>query len=152
VSAVDCRRASDDDVAHLASLRYTWRVEERGERGLEATEFESQLREWMHRHRDSHLGYLAIEEEVAVGCAWLCVIDRIPGPGTFIRRSGALQSVYVRPARRSVGVGSALVRFVVSEARAMKLDYLGVHPSEQSFTFYRRLGFDAADRALELRF
>jgi GNAT superfamily N-acetyltransferase len=106
----------------------------------------------MHRHRDTHLGYLAMEEEVAVGCAWLCVIDRIPGPGTFIRRSGALQSVYVRPARRNAGVGSELVGFVVSEARAMELDYLGVHPSERSFDFYRRLGFDAADRALELRF
>jgi GNAT superfamily N-acetyltransferase len=133
-------------------LRYVWRVEERGERGLGAAQFETQLGEWLHRHRDTHLGYLAMEEEVAVGCAWLCVIDRIPGPGTFIRRSGALQSVYVTPTRRNAGVGSSLVRFVVSEARAMTLDYLGVHPSERSFTFYRRLGFDGADRALELRF
>ncbi len=152
MSLVQCRRASDDDVGELASLRYTWRVEERGERGLRATEFESQLRAWMHRHRDTHLGYLAIHEEVAVGCAWLCVIDRIPGPGTFVRRAGALQSVYVRPSQRNAGVGAELVRFVVSEARAMKLDYLGVHPSERSFTFYRRLGFDPAERALELRF
>jgi hypothetical protein len=41
---------------------------------------------------------------------------------------------------------------MVSEARAMNLDYLSVHPSERSFAFYRRLGFDAGDRALELRF
>jgi GNAT superfamily N-acetyltransferase len=152
VSDFHCRRASDDDVGDLASLRYTWLAEEKGERGLDGREFEAQLREWMHHHRDTHLGYLAIEEKVAVGCAWLCVIDRIPGPGTFIRRSGALQSVYVPPARRNAGVGSELVRFVVGEARAMTLDYLGVHPSEQSFTFYRRLGFEGADRALELRF
>jgi GNAT superfamily N-acetyltransferase len=152
VSVLDCRRASDDDVADLASLRYAWRVEERGERGLGPREFEAQLREWMSRHRDTHLGYLATDDEVAIGCAWLCIIDRIPGPGTFVRRAGALQSVYVRPSGRNAGVGSELVRFVVSEARAMELDYVGVHPSEQSFTFYRRLGFDAADRALELRF
>ena len=88
MSALDCHRASDDDVARLASLRYTWRVEERGERGLGATEFESQLREWMHRHRDSHLGYLAVEEDVAVGCAWLCVVDRIP----VLARSSAVQA------------------------------------------------------------
>jgi GNAT superfamily N-acetyltransferase len=152
VSVLTCRRASEDDVGDLARLRYTWRVEERDERGLEAQEFESQLREWMQVHRETHLGYLAVDEEVAVGCAWLCVIDRIPGPGTFIRRSGALQSVYVSPSRRDAGVGSELVRFIVSEARAMKLDYLSVHPSERSFAFYRRLDFDTADRALELRF
>jgi GNAT superfamily N-acetyltransferase len=152
VTALKCRRATDHDVGELANLRYTWRAEERGERGLEATEFESLLREWMRRHHETHLGYLATHDDIAVGCAWLCVIDRIPGPGTFIRRSGALQSVYVRPAQRNAGVGSELVRFVVSEARAMKLDYLSVHPSERSFAFYRRVGFDVADRALELRF
>jgi GNAT superfamily N-acetyltransferase len=152
VTAVQCHRADEHDVEDLAGLRYTWRVEERGERGLESREFASQLQEWMHRHRETHLGYLATHENVAVGCAWLCIIDRIPGPGQFVRRSGALQSVYVSPARRSAGVGSELVRYVVTDARAMKLDYLGVHPSERSFDFYRRLGFDAADRALELRF
>lgn len=136
----------------LARLRYAWRVEERDERGLGAREFESQLRAWLRLHRDTHRGYLATHEDIAVGCAWLCVIDRIPGPGAFVRRSGALQSVYVRPTHRNVGVGTELVRFVVSEARDMKLDYLGVHPSERSFAFYRRLGFVAADGALELRF
>jgi GNAT superfamily N-acetyltransferase len=152
VTAIQYRCADDNDIGDLASLRYTWRVEERGERGLEAREFESRLREWTQLHRDTHRGYLATEDDVAVGCAWLCVVDRIPGPGTFIRRSGALQSVYVVPAQRNAGIGSELVGFVVKEARAMKLDYLGVHPSERSFSFYRRLGFDAAGRALELRF
>lgn len=151
MSDLQCRPTNDRDIGDLAELRYTWRVDERGERGLDASEYQSQLREWMHRHRETHFSYLALHDDVAVGCAWLCVIDRIPGPGTFIRRSGALQSVYVRPAKRNAGVGSELVRFVVEEARAMNLDYLGVHPSERSFTFYRRLGFDAADRALELR-
>ena len=152
MTLIQCRRADAKDVGDLASLRYTWRVEERGERGLESSEFESQLREWMSRHRETHLGYLATRDDVPVGCAWLCIIDRVPGPGTFIRRAGALQSVYVRPAQRNVGIGSELVRFVLGEAGSMKLDYLGVHPSERSFAFYRRLGFTAAGRALELRF
>jgi hypothetical protein len=34
----------------------------------------------------------------------------------------------------------------------MGLDYVMVHPSTQSFEFYRRAGFAAAQRALELRF
>jgi GNAT superfamily N-acetyltransferase len=145
------RRAASDDVRDLATLRYSWRVDELGEQGLDAEEFESQMRGWMNRHRDTHLGYLAAQNDVAVGCGWLCVTDRIPSPSTFVRRAGVLQSIYVRPAQRNVGVGSDLVRLIIEEARAMDLDYLSVHPSEASVTFYRRLGFDDPDRTLELR-
>lgn len=151
MSETKFRRAGPGDVEGLAKLRYSWRVDELGEQGLDAGEFESQMRGWMERHRDTHLGYLATQDAVAVGCAWLCVIDRIPGPAKFVRRAGVLQSVFVRPARRNVGVGSDLVRLVIEEARAMDLDYLSVHPSERSATFYQRLGFDNPDRTLELR-
>jgi GNAT superfamily N-acetyltransferase len=153
VSDVRCRRAvGDDDHRDLARLLYRWRVEENGEQGLGAKEFETEVLEWMHQHRDTHLGYLARYENVVVGCAWLCVIDRIPSPASFIRRAGALQSVYVSSTHRDTGIGTELIALVVNEARAMGLSYLGVHPTERSFPFYRRLGFDTADRALELRF
>jgi N-acetylglutamate synthase-like GNAT family acetyltransferase len=58
----------------------------------------------------------------------------------------------VEPASRNAGVGSDLVSVVLEDARAMGLDYVMVHPSTQSFDFYRRAGFAAAQRALELRF
>jgi GNAT superfamily N-acetyltransferase len=145
------RRAGSGDVGDIATLRYSWRVDEMGEHGLEVGEFESQMRGWIERHRDTHLGYLATQDTVAVGCAWLCVIDRVPAPAKFVRRAGVVQSVFVRPAQRNVGVGSDLVRLIINEARAMDLDYLSVHPSERSVTFYQRLGFDNPDRTLELR-
>jgi hypothetical protein len=37
------RRAASDDVRDLATLRYSWRVDELGEQGLDAEEFESQI-------------------------------------------------------------------------------------------------------------
>jgi GNAT superfamily N-acetyltransferase len=152
MSETKCRRAGPDDVEDLIQLRYSWRTDELGEQGLDAEEFESQMRGWIERHRDTHLGYLATQDAVAVGCAWLCVTDRIPSPAQFVRRAGVLQSVYVRQPQRNVGVGSDLVRLVIEEARAMDLDYLSVHPSEASATFYERLGFADPDRTLELRF
>ena len=63
-----------------------------------------------------------------------------------------LQSVYVEPASRNHGVGRVLVTQLLEDARTMGLDYLLVHPSAGSNSFYRRLGFTDADRALELRF
>jgi GNAT superfamily N-acetyltransferase len=151
VSETTFRRAGPDDVDDLIELRYSWRVDELGEEGLDAEEFTTQMRGWIERHRDTHLGYLARRDDGGVACAWLCVTDRIPSPATFVRRAGVLQSVYVRPAQRNVGVGSELVRLIIEEARAMDLDYLSVHPTEASVTFYQRLGFDDPDRTLELR-
>ncbi len=144
--------ADESDFAHLAALRYRWRAEEEGERGAGEAEFEARFRLWYEAHRATHLGYLAMSEETAIGCAWLFIVDRIPGPKKFIRRAGILQSVYVEPPRRNSGVGAGLLRRLINDAKERELDYLMVHPSPASFSFYRRLGFAESGRVLELRF
>jgi ribosomal protein S18 acetylase RimI-like enzyme len=145
-------RADESNLSDLAALRYQWRTEELGERGLSPAEFETRFSEWLARHRESHRGYMATIAGVSVGCAWLVIVDRVPGPARFDRRGGMLQSVYVSPEYRNGGVGADLVDLLIGDAREMGLDYLIVHPSERSFPFYRRLGFAAAEKALELRF
>jgi GNAT superfamily N-acetyltransferase len=146
------RRAAEDDVDDLIELRFRWRSEEAGDVAMSAQEFRRQCRAWLDDHRTSHVGYVARANDLPVGCAWLCIIDRIPGPDRFERRGGILQSVYVEPGSRDAGVGSDLVGVMIADARAMGLDYVLVHPSQRSFAFYRRLGFAEAGRALELRF
>jgi GNAT superfamily N-acetyltransferase len=145
-------RTDESNFSDLVALRYQWRTVELGEVGLSPPEFEARFREWYVDHRESHLGYLASVGDVKVGGAWLVIVDRVPGPGSFVRRAGMVQSVYVLPEHRNRGVGSDLMDTLSSEARSMGLDYLIVHPSIESFPFYRRLGFAAADKALELRF
>ena len=144
-------RATDDVLGDVIALRYGWRTEEAGETGMSLEEFQRNSRAWIDDHRSSHLGYVARVGARAVGCAWLCVIDRVPGPGKFLRRGAILQSVYVEPTSRDVGVGSGLLRAMLEDALTMGLDYVMVHPSAASFEFYRRAGFTAAERSLELR-
>jgi GNAT superfamily N-acetyltransferase len=146
------RRANDDDLDDLVALRYRWRTEEAGETGMSLEAFTRATREWSDERRRTHVGYVARVDHQAVGGAWLCVIDRVPGPGRFERRAGILQSVYVEPRSRDAGVGRSLIETVLEDARAMGLDYVIVHPSSRSFPFYRRLGFASAERALEYRF
>ncbi len=145
-------RAGEGDLAQLAALRYEWRIGEAGERGAGAALFEEQFREWYDAHRATHVGYLATLDAAAIGCAWLCTIERVPGPEKLIRRAGILQSVYVVPPQRNRGVGEGLVRRIIEDAKEGELDYLMVHPSTPSFSFYRRLGFVESEKLLELRF
>ena len=145
------RRAGPGDELELAALRWEWRVDERGEHGLARAEFETQFAAWVDDHRDSHLAWLAEDDRGhTAGMAWLAIVDRVPGPGVWLRRAGNVQSVYVRPAERGHGVGAALLEQLVERARDLRLDYLTVHPSERSFSFYRRAGFRAWDGVLEL--
>ena len=95
--------------------------------------------------------FLAHRNGIAIGMAWLALVDRVPGPEYFTRRSAYVQSVYVLPGERSEGVGTALMKAVLDHARHLSLDYVAVHPSERTFALYRRLGFTETDRVLELR-
>jgi GNAT superfamily N-acetyltransferase len=145
-------RAEDADLSDLATLRYRWRTSESGEEGLSLEDYDEQHRDWLVRHRSSHTPYLVAHKGHPVGCGWLVVIDRVPGPGRFIRQGGMIQSVYIVPEFRNQGLGARLMKVIIEDARVAGLDYLMVHPSSKAFDFYRRLGFNAAEKLLELRF
>lgn len=145
------RVASVADADALARLRYLWRAGEGGERGTDLQLFEKEFADWMVEHGDTHVPFLVERQEISIGMAWLVVVDRVPGPQHFIRRSAYIQSVYVIASERSSGVGTLLMAFVLEYAQNLGLDYIAVHPSESSFPLYRRLGFLESDRVLELR-
>ncbi len=152
---VTIRRArlhDDADLEALAQLRWRWRVDDRGESGVSRAEFSRQFAQWCAGHADTHPAFLAERDGVVVGMAWLAIVERIPGPAHFERRSAYVQSVYVAPEAREAGVGSQLVAAVIDEARRRRLDYLAVHPSDVAFGLYRRAGFAETSRVLELDF
>jgi ribosomal protein S18 acetylase RimI-like enzyme len=149
--ALELRRGAESDASALAHLRFTWRSDEGAERGLDRAAFEVSLRDWIEQHRSSHIPFLAFRGALPIGMTWMALVDRIPGPEHFVRRSAYIQSTYVAQPERARGVGTALVRLLVAHARELHLDYLAVHPSERAFDLYRRLGFAETGRVLELR-
>jgi ribosomal protein S18 acetylase RimI-like enzyme len=149
--ALHIKAAALDDVSALATLRYQWRTGERGEEGLSFSAFADEFRLWMEIHSASHVPFLGTEGAEPIAMGWLAIVDRVPGPEYFKRRSGYLQSIYVAEAQRSRGVGTALVEFMLGYARGLDLGYLAVHPSDASFSLYRRFGFTESQQVLELR-
>lgn len=137
------------DVAALALLRYTWCVDEGSESGDPAG-FAAAFGTWWTEHESTHRAWLAERGGEPVGMAWLGLLHRVPGPERFRRVSGNVQSVYVLPTERGAGAGALLVEAVVAHARAERLGYLTVHPSELSYPLYERAGFTASGGVLEL--
>ena len=53
--------------------------------------------------------------------AWLALVDRVPGPEHFTRRSAYVQSVFVISPERSNGIGTSLMEFVLVHARELAI-------------------------------
>jgi GNAT superfamily N-acetyltransferase len=151
LEALHIKVATLDDVSALATLRYQWRAGERGEEGLSFSAFTDAFRLWMEMHSASHVPFLGTEGAEPIAMGWLAIVDRVPGPQHSKRRSGYLQSIYVAEPRRSRGVGTALVEFMLDHARGLGLEYLAVHPSDASFSLYRHFEFTESQQVLELR-
>jgi GNAT superfamily N-acetyltransferase len=144
--------ADEAELAALARLRWEWRVGAGEEPEVDEPAFAAVFAAWLRDHVGSHRAHVAVVHGEIVGMAWLAVVERVPGPSSWPRLSGYVQSTYVTPAHRNAGIGAQIIQAVIADAQANGLDYLAVHPSEPSMDFYARLGFAPYARSLELRF
>jgi len=92
------------------------------------------------------MAWIAEEGGRAVGQSALRLARGLPASP-----SGELLNVYVRTAFRGRGVGSALVRAALEEARALGIKRITLQPTEDSRRIYERAGFKAEGRQMILR-
>jgi GNAT superfamily N-acetyltransferase len=147
------RPATPADVAELARLRYEFRIEL--DPPVEAEEeFVKRCREWMAKQ----LGpsgvwrcWVAESGSVLVGTIWLQMIEKLPNPVGHLGFHGYISSVYVRPALRNGGIGSALMAACLTECQALGIDAVFLWPTAQSRSLYQRHGFVVREDLLERR-
>jgi GNAT superfamily N-acetyltransferase/catechol 2,3-dioxygenase-like lactoylglutathione lyase family enzyme len=144
--------ADATDLAAATALRHRWRSEEGGPVEMTEAEFGDRFPTWLADHRSSHPGWLAHVDGLAVGVGFLAIVDRIPGPDRWDRRSGFIQALYVAPEARGSGTGRAIIDAIAAWSADAGLQYLLVNPSERSEPLYRRAGFTGIDPPLRLRF
>lgn len=110
--------------------------------------FATDLSAWWAAHARSHVVFIARHHAPdVVGMAWLAIVPRVPRPGTTARLSADIQSVFVLPAERGRGVGTALVQAATARALRLGAAHVTVHSSEGAVPLYERLGF-ASSRVL----
>jgi GNAT superfamily N-acetyltransferase len=147
------RRGTAEDAPALARLRWQWRADERNEApgDVDRATFVDFFAGWVVDHLNTHLPYVAEVDGRLAGMAWLMLTDRVPSVTNLDRRFGDVQSVYVVPDLRNLGIGAALMDAVRAEARARELEFVTVHSSERAVPMYERSGFRGGQRWLELR-
>jgi GNAT superfamily N-acetyltransferase len=146
----DIRRAQPPDAPLLAQLRFEFRTSMMAVQETEAAFLERSI-PWMSArlHSDSvWRARIAELDGAACGAVWLQLIEKLPNPGIEPERHGYISSLYVRPAFRGQGLGSALLTTVLLECDGQDVDVAMLWPTPDSRRLYERHGFTVRDDVL----
>jgi GNAT superfamily N-acetyltransferase len=146
---VRIRNAAPEDAPALVALRLAWERSRSAPTDEEAA-YVAVMTTWIAEHRERVIGKLAELDGRIVGMAWLAVVDRVPVPTDFDRRSGEVQSVFVDASLRGRGIGRALMDAIAAEARARGIHRIVLHSTHEGVAFYRRIGWVNAETLLEV--
>ena len=146
------RLATEGDLEALAMMRWDFRTKEEGApEGIDKNQFLLACTEFLHDGLSSRQWFywLAVDGENIVAHVFVQLIRKIPKPERLDDRYGYITNVYTKPDFRGRGIGHKLMTKVTAWAEQEDLDTLIVWPSEESVSFYQRLGFQVENEVME---
>ena len=107
--------------------------------------------ELMLRNRDYYASHVPIKSHIAVvasvdgeeaGCGGVCFQNELPSPDNETGLDAYLMNIYVRPKFRRMGVGEAIVKWLVEASRERGCGKIYLETTEKGESLYKRIGFD----------
>jgi GNAT superfamily N-acetyltransferase len=151
------RPATPSDVAELARLRYEFR-RALGEPTEPEGDFLARCGSWMSARLAAPGPWLCwvidapdAGEGKLAGTVWLQLLEKIPNPTAESERHGYISNLYVRPAVRGAGLGTALLDAALRACDHACLDAVLLWPSAKSRGLYERRGFAVRGDLMERR-
>ena len=152
-SAPRIREATAADAPALARLRYEVRAP-LGEVTEDEAAFVARCAPWMAARLAAGGAWRAWVAESSdgaiVGTIWVGLIEKLPNPTPEPEEHAYVTNVYVRPAARGAGTGSALLRAALAWCEARGVHAVVLWPTARSAPLYRRHGFATPATLLEL--
>ena len=141
------------DYPAIAELRWHFKTDEvhrlDGHRKREFIDrYQRHLEESDQEGRTVH--WLIDDDGAVAGVMTVRIVQKEPSPGRESGSWGYLTNSFVTPEKRNRGLGTQLLEAIKSWATDLGLELLIVWPSEASYPFYRRAGFEGRDDPLEL--
>lgn len=141
---IEIRQAKSADI----DLLVRWRMEVLREvfgifADARANELERANREYYRQALDSggHIACFANINGEIVGCGGVCIYDEMPSPDNESGRCAYLMNIYTRKRFRGMGVGTAIVKWLVGRARALGISKIYLETTEDAEGLYRKAGF-----------
>jgi GNAT superfamily N-acetyltransferase len=132
--------ATAADLGAMAALRSLW-----GDTPADDEQLEQRLAEWLAGEGERRTTWLAWIATEPVGLTSVFEYRRMPRAGRHDSRWGYVSNMFVREEHRNRGIGSMLLRSVVSAADERGYARLVLSPAADAVGFYRRAGFVVPD-------
>lgn len=144
------RMAGASDIDALAQLRWNLctddQVSDVNAQQHFAVQFRAALSDINDQSRQVHL--VAELHGMIISVMSIIRVHKIPAPDELDGAWGYLTNVYTRPEWRNHGIGQQLLEYAKQWATATGLELMAVWPSDRSFPFYQRSGFQRAQDPL----
>lgn len=145
------------NAAGLTDIRMAYLLEDFPEMVAEQAE---RIRARLPRYYAEHLNvdffaYIAEDNGKPVGSAFLVLNEMPPNSNFPGGRTGTVLNVYVAPDYRRQGIASKLMEMLISDAKALELDFIELKASSDGYPMYKKLGFEdsvSSFRPMKLRF
>jgi ribosomal protein S18 acetylase RimI-like enzyme len=114
--------------------------------------FKIATKEYLYTHiaDNTLICYIAIENDVIVSSAMMCVYDVIPSVKTPKGKNGYLYNVYTKQEYRRQGLSSQIMKNIIDEAKLIGIDKIMLDFSDDGLKLYEKMGFRHLDRQMEL--
>ncbi len=135
--------AETADIHLLTELRIAYLKEDCG--GL-TEDVVSKIRHDLPRYFERNLNrnifcYLIKENEKAVSCAFLLVVEKPLSPMFITGRTGTVLNVYTAPAYRRKGYAKRIMETLLLDAAGKDLSVVELKATQDGYHLYKSLGF-----------
>jgi len=148
------RMAVPADVDQLADLRWRLQTDDAEAWDIEAksrfvTEFKDSV---LTRFADESLAHWVAESDGHIIAVMSVVrVPKVPSPKSIERYWGYLTNCYTLPEYRNTGIGTRLMAAIKEWSITQLFEFLAVWPSDRSYPFYERSGFQRYSDPLILK-
>ncbi|MCM1508325.1 MAG: GNAT family N-acetyltransferase [Ruminococcus flavefaciens] len=102
----------------------------------------NQLPEYYKNHLNRDLFVYVVRQEKIISCGFLLVSEKPANPSFIHGRTGTVMNVYTKPDFRQKGIAKKIIEFLVSKAKAMKLDFVELKATDDGYNLYKSVGFE----------
>ncbi len=132
------------DIAQLIELRLAYLTDDFGELSAESrAALPAEINQYLLQHLGKDLLVFAARDENGriAACAWLLLVNKPPSPRFPRGRTGILFNVFTERNHRRQGLARNVMHQLLNEARAIDLDVIELHATDDGYPLYLSLGF-----------
>lgn len=139
----------------LSELRILYLTEDHGHlTDEEQARISASLPEYYRKHLNNDLFvYICRSDNEIISCVFLLVTEKPANPDFINGRTGTVLNVYTKPEHRHKGHAKKLMEMMLSDAKAMGLDFVELKATEDGYDLYKAVGFkDSVSKYHNMKF